>query len=306
MKKKSIFMCKECGHESPKWLGRCPGCGEWNTFIEQAVRAEPATGERRSVRATPLSEIAADERERMATGVAELDRVLGGGIVTGVVALVGGDPGIGKSTLLLQASGRLASQGETVLYVSAEESRSQLKLRAKRLGIESDRIIVVAETDLSVVLEEAATAQAGRARARLDPGRRSSRRRRVGRERGPGARLFGGPREAREGRGASRIHRRPRYQAGRDSRAPHPGAHGRHRALLRGRQAAAVPHTPGRQEQIRLDRRDRRIRDDVRWARRGRGSVGALRHARVGSRPPARSSSRRRRGRARSWWRYRR
>ncbi|MFH1502408.1 MAG: DNA repair protein RadA [Candidatus Eisenbacteria bacterium] len=161
MKKRSVFMCSECGHESARWLGRCPGCGEWNTFVEQAVRSESATPARRRAKAVSLSEIEADDRERLVTGVAELDRVLGGGIVPGVVVLVGGDPGIGKSTLLLQASDRLASAGETVLYVSAEESRSQVKLRARRLGITSDRIVVLAETDVTAALEEAARVKPG-------------------------------------------------------------------------------------------------------------------------------------------------
>ena len=154
-KKRSVFMCKECGHESPKWLGRCPGCGEWNSFVEQSVRATGASRERARGKAVALTDITTGDTERVTTGVSELDRVLGGGIVPGVVVLVGGDPGIGKSTLLLQASDRLATAGETVLYVSAEESSSQVKLRARRLGIGSERIIVLADTDVAHVLAEA-------------------------------------------------------------------------------------------------------------------------------------------------------
>lgn len=154
-KKRSVFMCTECGHESARWLGRCPGCGSWNTFEQQSVEAESRKFDRERPAAVALSAIEVDARERLTTGLAELDRVLGGGIVPGVVALVGGDPGIGKSTLLLQASDRLATAGETVLYASAEESRTQIKLRARRLGVESERIAVLAETDLPHILEEA-------------------------------------------------------------------------------------------------------------------------------------------------------
>jgi len=154
-KKRSVFMCSECGHESPKWLGRCPGCGEWNTFVEERVRPVGDRTPRKRGRAISLSEIESGDTERKATGIAELDRVLGGGVVPGVVALVGGDPGIGKSTLLLQASEKMASEGQTVLYVSAEESDSQVKLRARRLGVGSERIVVLAETDIGHILEEA-------------------------------------------------------------------------------------------------------------------------------------------------------
>ncbi len=160
-KKRSVFVCKECGNESPRWLGRCPGCGEWNTLEQQSVATDAGRPDRPKQEAVRLSAIEVDDGGRMETGLSELDRVLGGGIVPGVVVLVGGDPGIGKSTLLLQASDLLASAGETVLYASAEESRSQIKLRARRLGIDSERIVVLADTDLARVLDEA---------ARLEPG----------------------------------------------------------------------------------------------------------------------------------------
>jgi DNA repair protein RadA/Sms len=162
-KKRSVFFCTSCGHESAKWLGRCPGCGEWNTFVEETVA--PASGRGRTPRErrrpVPLGSIEAESRERLVTGIGELDRALGGGIVPGGVVLVGGDPGIGKSTLLLQVSSALASAGETVLYVSGEESRSQLRMRAKRLGIDSDRIMVLTETDVTNVLDEVAAAGPG-------------------------------------------------------------------------------------------------------------------------------------------------
>jgi DNA repair protein RadA/Sms len=154
-RKRSVFFCGSCGHESPKWLGRCPACGEWNTFVEQEVGDAPARASSRSEPPVALSDIGAEGADRLPTGIGELDRVLGGGIVPGAVVLVGGDPGIGKSTLLLQMSDRLAAAGEAVLYASAEESRSQLALRARRLGVSSDRIIVLAETDVSRLIEEA-------------------------------------------------------------------------------------------------------------------------------------------------------
>ena len=163
-KKKSVFFCSGCGHESPKWLGRCPGCGEWNTFVEQKVQTNRPLGRSAlAAREVPvaLPEITADASERMPTGIPEFDRTLGGGIVPGVVVLVGGDPGIGKSTLLIQASDAIARSGETVLYVSGEESRSQIRLRASRLGIDSGLISVLTETDVSHVLEVAASSPPG-------------------------------------------------------------------------------------------------------------------------------------------------
>jgi len=163
-KKKSVFFCKGCGHESPKWLGKCPGCGEWNTFVEQELqKSRPLGRSQTAAREAPvaLPEITADASERMPTGIPEFDRTLGGGIVPGVVVLVGGDPGIGKSTLLLQVSDAVARSGETVLYVTGEESRSQIRLRASRLGIDSGLISVLTETDVSHVLEIAASTQPG-------------------------------------------------------------------------------------------------------------------------------------------------
>lgn len=155
MKTRRVFFCKQCGHESPKWLGKCPGCGEWNTFVEQEVGGTRTRDSGRAAPPIPLSEIEAESSVRLATGLPELDRVIGGGIVPGGVVLVGGDPGIGKSTLLLQMSDRVARAGDTVLYVTGEESRSQIKMRATRLGIGSERIVVLPETNVSRVLEEA-------------------------------------------------------------------------------------------------------------------------------------------------------
>ena len=142
-KRRTLFFCAECGHESPKWLGRCPACGEWNTFAEETVGDRRGREPSRREAPAPLSTIEADSSERTRTGIGELDRVLGGGIVGGGVVLVGGDPGIGKSTLVLQMSDRLARSGETVLYVSGEESRSQIRMRAKRLSVGSEGILVL-------------------------------------------------------------------------------------------------------------------------------------------------------------------
>ncbi len=160
-KKRTVFLCKQCGHESPKWLGRCPTCGEWNTFVEQEISRglTRVPGTRQGP--VGLSEIVADDTERLGTGIAELDRTLGGGVVPGSVVLVGGDPGIGKSTLLLQVSDALAKRGVSVLYVTGEESRSQIRMRASRLGIESKAILVLTETDLSRILDETSSLNPG-------------------------------------------------------------------------------------------------------------------------------------------------
>lgn len=149
-KAKVKYVCQSCGQASVKWAGRCPGCGEWNTLVEeveQPVRRREVTPGVGAV-AQPLDDIPTQGESRFSSGMAECDRVLGGGIVPGSMVLIGGDPGIGKSTLLLQLSQSLAAAGRTVLYVSGEESASQLKLRAERLGALSGRIYVLSETDL--------------------------------------------------------------------------------------------------------------------------------------------------------------
>mgnify|MGYP000915637517 FL=1 len=155
-KQKTTFFCKECGFESPKWLGQCPGCKEWDSFVEEPV-VKTAAG--RSVAVTEhrepskLSEIVTNDEVRTLTGIGELDRVLGGGIVTGSLVLVGGDPGIGKSTLLLQMCKQLAEAGKDVLYVSGEESVKQIKMRADRLGTFQKELFLLSETDLDIVTE---------------------------------------------------------------------------------------------------------------------------------------------------------
>ncbi|OGR14992.1 MAG: DNA repair protein RadA [Deltaproteobacteria bacterium RIFOXYB12_FULL_58_9] len=156
MKSRSVFVCQSCGHQEHKWLGRCPACNEWSTFVEEVSAPANSSAVKRSTvnaKAIPLTEIETQTEPRRSTGIAEFDRVLGGGIVPGALMLVGGDPGIGKSTLLLQAAGELASGGARILYVTAEESLSQVKLRADRLGISSNNLFLLAETQLESVDE---------------------------------------------------------------------------------------------------------------------------------------------------------
>ncbi|MGH1334164.1 MAG: DNA repair protein RadA, partial [Exiguobacterium indicum] len=157
-KLKTKFVCQSCGTESPKWMGRCSGCGEWNTMVEEVV--EEKKGRRgaafvhtttKQLKPERLANIVSQEESRVFTGSGEFDRVLGGGIVPGSMVLVGGDPGIGKSTILLQTSARLAQRGEKVLYISGEESLKQTKLRAERLGLPTQDLFVLSETDMNMI-----------------------------------------------------------------------------------------------------------------------------------------------------------
>jgi DNA repair protein RadA/Sms len=158
MKTKSIFSCASCGYQSPKWLGRCPDCNSWNSFTEEDYTAS-ASGSKERVSLYKdgpvlLKNVVARDEDRLKTNIRELDRVLGGGIVKGSVILIGGDPGVGKSTISLQVSNHLTKQGIGVLYVSGEESVVQTKLRAKRLGESgSDNLYIVNQTDLSLIVE---------------------------------------------------------------------------------------------------------------------------------------------------------
>jgi len=155
-KKKTKFCCQSCGYESPKWLGRCPGCGEWNSFVEEIEVISKSRGvfqhsEASSQKAVPIVSIETQEEQRFETSMVELNRVLGGGIVPGSLVLIGGDPGIGKSTLLMQLSADLSNRGHRVLYVSGEESLKQTRLRASRLGVQSKELFIYAETDLELI-----------------------------------------------------------------------------------------------------------------------------------------------------------
>lgn len=157
MAKGTIFFCQNCGHESSKWMGQCPGCKEWNTFVEEVAPKKGAgvksrLGKERSVPVT-LKEIELKEEERISTSMGELDRVLGGGIVAGSLMLVGGDPGIGKSTLLLQVCRNLANDNHDVMYISGEESLKQIKLRAQRIGEFKDTLTLFCETNLADIEE---------------------------------------------------------------------------------------------------------------------------------------------------------
>lgn len=153
-KSKTKFVCQSCGYETVKWLGKCPDCGKFNTFNEETVVTAPkvrGVGIQSSTKPQIIGEIKPINESRATTGMSELDRVLGGGLVEGSLTLIGGDPGIGKSTLLLQICCELSRQGKNILYVSGEESPQQIKLRADRLGISSERILVLSETNIAVI-----------------------------------------------------------------------------------------------------------------------------------------------------------
>ncbi|MDD5062057.1 MAG: DNA repair protein RadA, partial [Candidatus Marinimicrobia bacterium] len=151
-KSKNVFVCKECGAVQPKWLGKCPDCGAWNSFLAETVRKKAKTSDALAVRRNlvPLNQAHSASSERLITGISEFDRVLGGGFVSGSVVLIGGEPGIGKSTLIMQVLTKL--KGDNLLYFSGEESEEQLALRARRLGIENKRIYVACENNLENIL----------------------------------------------------------------------------------------------------------------------------------------------------------
>ncbi|MGN0743173.1 MAG: ATPase domain-containing protein, partial [Candidatus Fimadaptatus sp.] len=161
-KLKTRYVCSECGYETTRWLGKCPACDQWNTLTETPIEAEPdaVAGKKlkqaRGSGAEPvlLSEIVEEDNPRVLSGVGELDRVLGGGIVPGSLTLVGGEPGIGKSTLLLQVASNLAGKGLRVLYVSGEESARQIKLRAQRLELPLGSLLMLAENDICNVMDQ--------------------------------------------------------------------------------------------------------------------------------------------------------
>ena len=160
-KVKSVYVCSECGFEAPKWSGKCPGCGHWNTMNEEIRETAPkraisAPSHTMMTHAVPIAEINMTEEARYHTGMSELDRVLGGGIVKGSLILISGEPGIGKSTILLQICGFLGKKLK-ILYVSGEESARQIKLRAARLGVEAENLYILAETDIQSVIEQIRT-----------------------------------------------------------------------------------------------------------------------------------------------------
>ena len=154
----TVFFCSECGYESSKWMGQCPGCKSWNTFVEEPVSRTAQKGRSGTIRSsvaepTSVGNVSLEALSRFTTGMSELDRVLGGGVVPGSLVLIGGDPGIGKSTLLLQVCRNFAADGHKVLYISGEESLGQIRMRAQRIGDFSDNLLLLCETDLSVMEE---------------------------------------------------------------------------------------------------------------------------------------------------------
>ena len=156
MKKEIVFVCQSCGHRSGKWLGKCPECGEWNSLVEETSRKTTNRNsfQLREVTAVAFTEIESQDDVRIPSGVNEFDRVLGGGIVPGTLVLIGGDPGIGKSTLLLQVADKLSATGSVVLYVSGEESERQIKLRGERLAVEAKNVYLLPETNLENIINE--------------------------------------------------------------------------------------------------------------------------------------------------------
>ena len=153
MKPRSLFTCQKCGYQSAKWLGKCPDCNAWNSMVEeQLVKGGGPAGTAADNPPRPIGQVSGDAEKRLPCGISEFDRVLGGGLVSGSLVLIGGDPGIGKSTLLLQAADHLARSGEPVLYVSAEESPQQIKLRGTRMGVNAPALFLLAETSLERII----------------------------------------------------------------------------------------------------------------------------------------------------------
>jgi DNA repair protein RadA/Sms len=158
----TVYVCQNCGHQTRKWLGKCPDCGEWNSFVEERARVAPKKEgaasrggfQLREVKPVAYREIESQDDARVSSGIEEFDRVLGGGVVPGSLVLIGGDPGIGKSTLLAQAADKLSGQGMSVLYVSGEESERQIKMRGERLGLEAENLFLLPETNLENIFGE--------------------------------------------------------------------------------------------------------------------------------------------------------
>ena len=219
--KTTAFFCKECGYESAKWTGQCPACKEWNTMVEEPISPR-STGKPQAVRRTSLikskpsllCEISVEEKDRVTTGYDELDRVLGGGVVSGSLVLVGGDPGIGKSTLLLQVCRNLAAINQKVLYISGEESLKQIKLRANRIG------------------EITGELKAGYRHHRLHSDHVPGRDRLSSRQRQPGKRINQPSHADSQGRGGHHLYRRSCDQRRSSGRSQSLRAYGRHGALL--------------------------------------------------------------------------
>jgi len=158
-KKSSLFACQQCGYQTPKWLGKCPECQQWNTLVEERIERDKTLASSfytLNSKPLPLTQIESDSNPRIVTGIHELDRLLGGGLVAGSTTLLGGDPGIGKSTLVLQIQNQLTKQGKKTFYLTGEESLAQIRLRAERLGIQNQNITVLSENNLETALQTVA------------------------------------------------------------------------------------------------------------------------------------------------------
>ncbi len=282
MSRRSLtFICQNCGATAPRWQGKCEACGEWNTLAEEGAERPAGPGGRKAPKGRlfklePLTGEAKDA-PRLASGMAELDRVTGGGFVRGSVLLMAGDPGIGKSTLLIQATAALARAGHRAVYISGEEAAAQVRLRAERLGLSDAPVELAAETAVEDII---ATLSEGKVPRLIvidfNPdhvdrsGRQRPRHSQPGARRGPGAdplcQAFG------------RRHHpgRPRHQGWPDRRPPRGRAYGRCRAVVRGRRLAPVPHPARGQKPLRPDRRNRRVRNDRLGLARSQQSVRAV------------------------------
>ena len=265
---KSIFSCQACGAQAPKWLGRCPECGAWNSFVEET--AAPASVQARSAAtlggggALLYRDVDTVVSERISSGVSEFDRVLGGGIVPGSLVLLGGEPGIGKSTLLLQAAAHFAAHVGPVLYCSGEESEHQIKMRGERLGVSDAPLYLLAETCVERLLEAGRSAQARAADRGLDSDRVFAEapvrpgQRRAGAAGGHRSVVCGQGKEPADDSGrACHEGRKPRRPQGARAR-------GRHRSVLRGPSTSLPPGRSCREEPVRGGQRARRVRNDRR------------------------------------------
>ena len=302
-KSRSSYVCQNCGAITQRWQGKCEACGEWNTIIEEAAAlgvGAAAVRRGQAGRPFPLEDLSGNSEPlaRIVTGIGELDRVAGGGFVPGSASLIGGEPGIGKSTLLIQACASLARRGGRVVYVSGEESTEQVRLRASRLGLAGAPVQLAAQTLIEDIVATLGSGDAPKFVIVNSIQTMWSDAIEVGaRHRQPGARREPGADPLRQDERRRADPRRPRHQGRADRRPARRRAHGRRGDVVRGRGPARVPAAARLEKPLRRDRRDRRLRDDRRRSRRGRQSLAALsRRPRSGR--AGRGGVRRRRGRA--------